>query len=115
MTQTKYAVRISGKPADYAVISAIKSIRTLTGLSLKEVTTAFSSGATISAPVLPNISSSVRDENIRNLEMHGLEVDSSASLLQDMRDFAKRALDLGMDEIADEILSIILSEKLKNI
>jgi len=114
-------------PQDYSVtgnkIAVIKAIRTLTGSGLKEakdtsempgqqiltVSMAYSDRATYAGNEDAFI-----EEQFRILRANGCEVGPSVyKILQSLRELGCEALKQGEDELANEILQLVLAEKLR--
>jgi len=102
-------------------VAAIKAIRMLTGLGLKEAKDA---SEVINAPQTfdlfdQNFTSygnpeSIINEQFRILRNEGVEVGGSFHLLlEDLRKIGAQALLQGEDEFASEILQLVLAEKLR--
>lgn len=98
-------------------VTVIKAIRTLTGLGLKEAKDA-SERANVrqSFPcVLPNgTQNPMYEEQCRILRNEGVEVGPAVQkILQELRKLGSEALMTGEDELANEILQLVLAEKLR--
>lgn len=100
-------------------IQAIKAIRNLTGLGLKEAKDASELAGVqqtfelIDYSIFSNPASEIENQ-VRVLRAEGFEVGHSVhKLLQELRNLAARALEQGEDELANEILQLVLSEKLR--
>ena len=97
-------------------VSAIKNIRELTGLGLKEAKDAseligVSQDFNVSA-VCPEIRV---QEIIRELKGYGFKVSPSIGLiLDDLRKVATDAINIGEDQLAQEILQFVVAEKLRH-
>ena len=102
-------------------VAVIKSIRTLCGLGLKEAKdTSEAYGQQTLVIDLRYNSVAVGNEDLfieeqfRVLRQNGCEVGPSVHLiLQELRDLAASALEQGEDELANEILQLVLAEKLR--
>lgn len=96
-------------------VTCIKSIRALTGLGLKEAKDIADAGGVLhEKPVSPNLTAREFEENCRILRNEGVEVNGSVfMILQDLRDLGAQALKQGEDELANEILQLVLAEKLR--
>jgi hypothetical protein len=96
-------------------ISCIKSIRALTGLGLKDAKDiADASGIIHEATVFPGLSYLEFEQNCRILRNAGVEVGGAVfTILEDLRDLGAQALKQGEDELAAEILQLVLAEKLR--
>jgi len=101
-------------------VAAIKAIRTLTGLGLKEAKDA----SERLGPQTFDLQSSLFtnyanpgaeiDNQYRILRNEGVQVGGSVhTLLTELRDLASSALAQGEDELANEILQLVLVEKLR--
>jgi hypothetical protein len=78
-------------------VAVIKAIRTLTGLGLKEVNTDYEI-----------------DNQLQILRSYGVEVgDPICRLIEELRKLGSQALLQGEDELANEILQLVLAEKLR--
>lgn len=98
-------------------VTVIKAIRTLTGLGLKEAKDA-SERANVKQSfrcVLPNgAQNPMYEEQCRILRNEGVEVGPAAQkILQELRKLGSEALMTGEDELANEILQLVLAEKLR--
>lgn len=104
-------------PATYVnKVAVIKAIRTLTGLGLKESKDASERpGVRQEFPlILPNgTDNSQYDEQCRILRSEGVEVGAVHKILQELRKLGSQALLQGEDELANEILQLVLAEKLR--
>lgn len=106
-------------------VAIIKAIRYITGLGLKEskdlceaITPQYltisqahleSDGETLTPLGRANL-----QENMRIIRVEGGNIGPSIhDILNELRDLAKRALDQQEDELADEILQMVLAEKLR--
>jgi len=101
-------------------VEVIKAIRTLTGLGLKEAKDASERTGHQTYPIqLSNFSSwsnSDRgvDEQFRILRNNGVEVGEPVfKILESLRQLGSQALLQGEDELANEILQLVLAEKLR--
>jgi hypothetical protein len=102
-------------------VAVIKAIRTLTGLGLKEAKDASEmpgkpqtfelSGSLF----LPHINTDYEIENqLQILRSYGVEVgDPIYRLIEELRKLGSQALLQGEDEFANEILQLVLAEKLR--
>lgn len=109
-------------PPTYAnKVTVIKSIRTLTGLGLKEAKDA---SEVVGKPQTFDMSPSlftayanpeVEIENhVRILRNDGVQVGEPVyKILEDLRKLGAQALLQGEDELANEILQLVLAEKLR--
>ncbi len=94
-------------------IEVIKALRTLTGFGLKEAKDA-SENSQLMVYDAKVTSGALYEEQCRILRNNGVEVGPPvASVLQDLRDLGAQALKMGEDELANEILQLVLAEKLR--
>lgn len=119
---------VSIKMPDYPVInkiSVIKSIRIITGIGLKEAKDiSEAAGSTYVLPVdfdyfsrkgVTDLETAFESE-CRILRNEGVEVGSVIhKILQNLRVLASEALLQGEDELAGEILQLVLAEKLRRV
>ena len=101
-------------------VAAIKAIRTLTDLGLKEAKDAseyagvekiYTLGHTLFT--CPNPQGEY-DRQVRTLVAEGFDVTGSVyRILEDLRKLGSQALLQGEDELANEILQLVLAEKLR--
>ena len=102
-------------------VAAIKAIRALTGMGLKEAKDASElPGVTQTFGINTRYMGAVTDipaevdRNIRILRSEGFEVsDPIYKILDDLRELGAQALKQGEDELANEILQMVLAEKLR--
>ena len=97
-------------------VKAVKSMRTLFGLSLKESVDAVSViGRTQSFALdMPNITDDAVEHEFKKLRVLGANIgDSVHMLLNNLRELAAQALAMHEDELANEILQLVLVEKLR--
>lgn len=100
-------------------VSVIKALRCLTGMGLKEAKDASEvpnspMSFEIKLPYGTSPASQYIDEQIRVLRLNGCIVGSTVhKLLQGLRDLAADALAQGEDELANEIMQLVLAEKLR--
>jgi len=96
-------------------VSAIKAIRTLTGLGLKEAKDASEmSGQTQVYIVNTGLTERDVDDQMRILRNEGFQVGPPIhKLLDELRNIGSQALLQGEDELANEILQLVLAEKLR--
>lgn len=107
-------------PADYSKhnkVEAIKAIRMLTMIGLKEAkdVTERPGKQTLQLRT-PSVtpSDSYINENLRLLRVNGIHVGGvKQQLLQELRDLATKALAEHEDELANDILQLVLAEKLR--
>ena len=104
-------------------IPVIKAIRTLTGLGLKEAKDAselFNVPQTFTLNVAGSATSTIQstsafiDEQFRILRADGVQVGEPVyTILEDLRKLGSQALLQGEDELANDILQLVLAEKLR--
>lgn len=95
-------------------VSVIKAIRTISGLGLKESKDITDAVGDHFISLLPNVSNLVMDEQIKMLRANGIQVEDSAfAIIEDLRKLGASALLQGEDELANEILQLVLAEKLR--
>ena len=113
-------------------VSAIKAIRSLTRLGLKEAKDiADKQGSEVHIEVAAHViandynldlsipaDQATLDRHIKNviveLEASGVKVSGSAyPILRELRNLATEALQMGEDDLANEILQLVLAEKLR--
>ena len=100
-------------------VAVIKAIRTLTGLGLKEAKDASERPGQVQTFDLQPMSSYINpqqaiDDQIRILRNEGVEVGEPVhKLLEELRKLGSQALLQGEDELANEILQLVLAEKLR--
>jgi hypothetical protein len=96
-------------------VAAIKAIRYLTGLGLKEAKDASErAGNRQHFNLAAGITQSVFEEQTRILRSEGFDVTPSALfILEKLRELGSQALLAGEDELASEILQFVLAEKLR--
>jgi hypothetical protein len=97
-------------------ISAIKAIRTLTGLGLKESKDASErSNTRQSFPVVSHLSPAVCNEQIRLLQVEGFQIGPAVfAIIEELRKLGSEALLQGEDDLANDILQLVLAEKLRH-
>lgn len=105
-------------PATYHnKVAVIKAIRTLTGLGLKEAKDASERpGRQQTFPlILPNGTENPQyEEQCRILRSEGVDVGPSVQkILQELRKLGSEALLQGEDDLANDILQLVLAEKLR--
>jgi hypothetical protein len=116
---THFTIKCQQPLPQHARIPVIKAIRYLTGIGLREAKEASESDKKTTYAISPYYISnhlSPMTEILSNfaiLKQNNVEVFCVADLLDKMRSFAKDALDLGEDELGNEILQLILAEKLR--
>jgi len=116
----KFSLRIPGQGVQNKV-ACIKAIRTLTGLGLKEAKDASEryneqqSFEFSGSLFLPHIATDQEiDNQFRILRAEMVEVgDPVYKLLEELRRIGAQALIQGEDELANEILQLVLAEKLR--
>ncbi len=100
-------------------VSCIKAIRTLTGLGLKEAKDASERPGVvqtfnISYPASATNPMADIETQIRILRGEGFQVGAPINkLLDELRTIGSQALMQGEDELANEILQLVLAEKLR--
>lgn len=101
-------------------VEVIKTIRSLTGLGLKEAKDASERGGEQVFDInLANFASyqnpqSAIDEHFRILRNNGVEVGPPVwRIIEELRKLGSQALLQGEDELANEILQLVLAEKLR--
>ena len=100
-------------------VAVIKAMRCLTGMGLKEAKDASEVANepktfSIKLPYGTNSTEQYIDEQVRILRLNGCVVGSTAhKLLQSLRDLAADALKQGEDDLANEIMQLVLAEKLR--
>jgi len=109
-------------PAAYSnKVAVVKAIRILTGLGLKEAKDASEIvGRVQTFDIAPSIFSScsnpdsVLDENFRIMRNEGVEIgEPIRKLIEELRKIGAQALLQGEDEFANEIMQLVLAEKLR--
>ena len=108
----------NGYPPNHSKIEVIKAIRSLSYMGLKEAKDLSESPGQHTLQVVMNTVSSspaIEFENFcRILRNNGCLVGPSINrVIQSLRELGADALRLGEDELANEILQMVLSEKLK--
>lgn len=105
-------------------VTVIKAIRTLTGSGLKEAKDTSEMpgqqmleirlGYSILSTIAPGSEDAFIEEQFRILRANGCDVGPSVhKILQSLRDLGADALKQGEDELANEILQLVLAEKLR--
>lgn len=95
-------------------VSAIKALRSLSGLGLKEAKDAIE--AAHLQQTFNNIIASVplMEQEMATLRANGIEVRAAGMfIIEELRRLAADALKAGEDELANEILQLVLAEKLR--
>ncbi len=118
MAESKFTITC---PASFPnKITVIKAIRTLTGLGLKEAKDASERTEPQTFDIhLPSFSSWSDpqrgiDEQFRILRNEGVEVGEPVwKIIEELRQLGSQALLQGEDELANEILQLVLAEKLR--
>jgi len=107
-------------PTFHNKVAVIKAIRTLTGLGLKEAKDASEIyGRPQTFEIHPSLTSSYAnphliDEQFRILRSEGIEIGEPAQkIIEELRKLGSQALLQGEDELANEILQLVLAEKLR--
>lgn len=121
MNTEKFTIVVPGPLANK--IPVIKAIRTLTGLGLKEAKDAselFNVPQTFTLNVAGSATSTIQstsafiDEQFRILRADGVQVGEPVyTILEDLRKLGSQALLQGEDELANDILQLVLAEKLR--
>ena len=98
----------------YNVVACIKAIREITGLGLKEAKDIVD----VVGQHLLNLHSQTTDnqleESFRILRNNNIAVGKPAwRILQELRELGSQALKMGEDELANEIIQLVLAEKLR--
>ncbi len=108
-------VTIKCPPVIAQRVTCIKAIRQLTGLGLKEAKDLQDEAHTLHRrATMSGLSQAIFEEACRTLRNEGVEVNGSVHLiLQDLRNLGAQALSQGEDELANEILQLVLAEKLR--
>jgi hypothetical protein len=96
-------------------VAVIKAIRVLTGMGLKEAKDASERlGVVQMFNTPPGITQFVFEDAWRTLQREGVEVGGAIEkILSDLRKLGAEALTQGEDELANEILQLVLAEKLR--
>lgn len=122
MTQHINIICPKSYPPPASKIEVIKALRAISGMGLKEAKDISENDLQqkliINDSALRQETLSVRakyfDEQYRILRNNGVKVgDSVHTILQEMRVLATQALEQGDDELANEILQLVLAEKLR--
>lgn len=108
-------IRIKAPNSHTNKVSAIQAIRYLTGLGLKEAKDASERpGINQFFPLAAGVSQALMDEHSRILRAEGYEVGPSVYIIiEELRQLGSQALLQGEDELANEILQLVLAEKLR--
>ena len=116
--QPKFEIIINGPLGNK--ISVIKAIRILTGFGLKEAKDASErTGLQVLTLDLASLSrypdpNAEVENQFRALRKEGVEiVEPAYRLLEELRALGVQALQMGEDELANEILQLVLAEKLR--
>jgi len=111
---------ISCPPSIPNKVAVIKAIRTLTGLGLKEAKDASERSGHQVFDISPSNFASWADpqkgieEAFRILRNEGVEVGEPAwKIIEELRKLGSQALLQGEDDLANEILQLVLAEKLR--
>lgn len=119
MTQSEKKFTIVCPLAYTNKVAVIKAIRTLTGLGLKEAKDASEVvGKPQTFDLQPQASATPAyvEEQFRILRQEGVEVGEPVyKLLEELRKIGAQALLQGEDELANEILQLVLAEKLRRL
>ena len=96
-------------------VSVIKALRTLTGMGLKEAKDASEVvGKPQTFPLTFGLTPQDIETNLRTLRVENVEVTGPVqNLLEELRRLGAQALTHGEDELANEILQLVLAEKLR--
>lgn len=105
-------------PATYTnKVAVIKAIRTLTGLGLKEAKDVSEQPGVRQSFLIAmpgGVNNALYEEQCRILRSEGVEVGGVVQkILQELRSLGSQALLQGEDELASEILQLVLAEKLR--
>lgn len=96
-------------------VTAIKALRILTNLGLKEAKDAVENvgkAQTFRCP--PGLADSMVEQGLRDLQNNGIEVQGTGMfIVEELRKLGAQALLQGEDELANEILQLVLAEKLR--
>ena len=96
------------------IVASIKAIREISGLGLKESKDIVDVVGQHVIPVSIHISDPDLENAFRILRGNGIAVGKPVwRILQDLRELGAQALKLGEDELANEILQLVLAEKLR--
>jgi hypothetical protein len=103
------------KQAPYNKVMVIKAIRVLTGMGLKEAKDASEIiGAVQTLTLTSGNSDTYIDEQFSTLRSNGVEVSAPVTvIIEELRKLGAMALSQGEDEFANEILQLVLAEKLR--
>jgi len=93
-------------------VTIIKAIRMLTGMGLKESKDIVDAGGKAELTVTNMINSEV-EEAYRALRSQYVVVSTADKILTELRALATQALAMHEDELANEILQLVLAEKLR--
>jgi hypothetical protein len=114
----KFTITCGGSYANK--VAVIKAIRTLTGLGLKEAKDASERSGPQVYEIFPSSFTSWADpqqgidEQFRILRNEGVEVGEPAwKIIEELRKLGSQALLQGEDDLANEILQLVLAEKLR--
>jgi len=120
MSITNFSIRCPPNYPNGDKVAVIKAIRMLTGVGLKEAKDISEASGDQGFVIATGnfYSYSNTDQEIENqfriLRNAGVEVGGSAyAILQSLRDLGAEALKQGEDELANEILQLVLAEKLR--
>lgn len=95
-------------------IETIKSIRAIAGCGLKEAKDIADAGGRHTIMRVFGIDDAYFEENCRILKSNGVKITGEVvEILDSLRDVGSRALIAGYDELANEILQLVLAEKLR--
>lgn len=97
-------------------VSVIKAIRTLTNFSLKEAKDASERTYLQTLDVIPNISDFTIKDQVSILRENNVQVgEPIETIINRLRELGADALTLGEDELANQILQLVLAEKLRRV
>lgn len=104
---------ITCQPQMHSKVEVIKAIRHLTGLGLREAKDV--SEIYIPQELIQILNSEAEiQQHYRILKNNGVKIsDPAFNILSSLRDLATEALSLGEDDLANEILQLVLVEKLR--
>ena len=95
-------------------VGVIKAIRTISYMGLKEAKDLCETPGEHILSVTFSGSDADFENNVRTLRIEGCHVGSAVhELLQSLRELGAQALKMGEDELASEILQMVIAEKLR--
>jgi hypothetical protein len=107
-------IRLKAPTTHYNKVACIKAIRYLTGMGLKDAKDASERPGVDQFFSIDNITPEVREEQYRILRADGYEIGPGVhKLIEELRKLGSQALMQGEDEFANEILQLVLAEKLR--